>query len=197
MKVRFLLSEELILGVKRGKITARDLVKHLLSFDNVETLITEIDNTSLSDLYVDGCKVVAGAIDNWTGEIELKLNEKYKIVENVKTCSACRIENNKVNKDYTVCLDNEDNVYLTNRTYYDNNGNMAKGILISRNSKIDSLLTSAYCELAIEYLFNTETLKEYEKIKKDFNITITPSEDPEYIASIKKYIKKGLLTKAS
>ena len=197
MKVRFLLSEELIAGVKRGKITARDLVKHLLSFDNVETLITEIDNTSLSDLYVDGCKVVAGAIDNWTGEIELELNEEYKIVENVKTCSACRIENNKVNKEYIVCLDNEDNVYLTNRSYYDNHGNMAKGILISKNKKIDSLLTSAYCELAIEYLFNVETLKEYEKIKKDFNIIITPSEDPEYIASIKEYIKRGMLTKAS
>lgn len=197
MKVRFLLSDELIAGVKRGKITARDLVKHLLSFDNVETLITEIDNTSLSDLYVNGCKVVAGAIDNLTGEIELELNEEYKIVKNVKTCSACRIENNEINKDYTVCLDNEDNVYLTNRNYYDNNGNMTKGILISKNKKIDSLLTSAYCELAIEYLFNAKTLKEYEKIKKDFNIVITPSEDPEYIESIKKYIKKGLLTKAS
>lgn len=85
MKVRFLLNEELITGVKRGKITAKDLVKHLLSFDNVTTLISDIDNTSISDLYVDGCKVVAGAIDNHTNEIELELNEECTIVENATT----------------------------------------------------------------------------------------------------------------
>lgn len=196
MKIRFKLNEELTSGLKSRKMTTRDLVKYLLSFDSVTTLINEIDNTSLSDLYVNGYKVIAGAFDNWTYEIELELNEEYKIVENVKTPSACVIENSKENKNYIVCQDNEGNVYLTNKSYYNSKGNMNKGILISSNKKIDSLLTSAYCELAIEYLFNNETIKEYNKIKKDFNIVINPSEDKEYIDSIKKHIESVLLTKA-
>lgn len=193
MKVRFLLNEELTKGLKEGNIKTVDLIKFLLDQEGVTTLKDNINECCLLDIFVNRYKVIAGSIDNWTYEIELELSEEYTLVENIEEVSACMINNYKENRGYTSFISRKDNtVYLSvvKGVSYDNKGLLKRGVKISKNKGVNSLLTSEYCKEAIDYLFSNEVIAEFEKIKKDFNFKMELSTDENYIKSIKGFIAR-------
>lgn len=186
------LNDAIIKEIETGTAKTINIITYLLTIEGVTTNKTDINKTALKDLIIDNMKPVKAEIDTWNNTMVFELEEiqQFEAVENIKVKSACNIVNYKINGNKTICLTKDNKVIITND--YNDNGVVDAGILASNNESMFYLLTSNYCDEAIKELFTIEDIKEYEQIKRIFNITINKSEDIEYINFVKEYVKRGI-----
>lgn len=183
------LNNEIIKSINNNNCKTVDLITYLLTKKGITAPIKNINTVAIKDLTIDGMKVLKAQFDTWedTMIFDLKEIEPFKIVENIEVISACNISNYKLNDNKTICLTKDNRVIMTND--YNDIGMVNSGIIISNNESIFYLLTSSYSIEAINYLFTIEDIKEYEQLKRIFNIVINKSEDIEYINYVKNYIE--------
>lgn len=109
-------------------------------------------------------------------------------------CSATYVFNFKENHNYITCADSNNNIYLCTKDNYKDNI-ISEGYLVTKNNiHIFNLLSSSYCQLALDHIFSKDDIKLYNDIKNEFNITIPVNKDKDYIEFVKDFlIKEGVI----